>query len=126
MARFKKVPQNRHEGKIIYGEGIVDGIVLLSLKEIENVELCSNAPRTKLRSKAVKVIYDKNGVHIDIMVKLHYSQCVSEMAFRIQEVVRHNIESMSEYHVASVNVIVKGVTFEDLTPPENQSVAEEK
>lgn len=120
MARFKKVPQNRHEGKIIYGEGIVDGIVLLSLKEVDMVELCSSAPKTKLRSKAVKVLYDKDGVHIDIMVKIHYSQCVSDMAFKIQEVVRHNIESMSEYHVASVNVIVKGVVFEDMTPPVTQ------
>ena len=35
------------------------------------------------------------------------------MAFKIQETVRHNIESMTEYKVASVNVIVKGVFFDN-------------
>ena len=114
MARFKKIPQSRHEGKIIYGEGIVDGIVILSLKEVDFVELFAPAPRSKLRSSAIKVTYEKDGVNIDVAVKLHYSQCVSDVAFKIQEAIRHNVESMSEYHVLSVNVIVKGVIFGDM------------
>ena len=68
MARFKKIPQSRHEGKIIYGEGIVDGIVLLSLKEVDFVELFAPAPRSKLRSSAIKVTYEKDGVNIDVAV----------------------------------------------------------
>ena len=113
MARFKKIPQNRHEGKIVYGQGIVDGIVVLSVKEVENAELFSPAPRRKLRSSAVSVKIEKEGVHIDVAIKVHFAQCVSDVAFKIQEAVRRNVESMTEFHIASVNIIVKDVSFGD-------------
>jgi uncharacterized alkaline shock family protein YloU len=113
MARFKKVPLSTREGKITYGNGIVDGIVLLAINEIPDVELYSTAPHNKMRSSAIKVKIEKDGVHVDITVKTHYSQNIADVAFKIQEAVRHNVEAMTEYHVASVNVIIKGVTFEE-------------
>lgn len=113
MARFKKIPQHKNEGKIVYGNGIVDGIVLLAVSELDYVELDSTAPRTKMRSNAIKVTFDKDGVHVDVAVKIHYSQSVSDTAFMIQEAVRYNVEAMTEYHVASVNVIVQDVMFND-------------
>ena len=115
MARFKKVPLSTREGKITYGNGIVDGIVLLAINEIPDVELYSTAPHKKMRSSAIKVKIEKDGVHVDITVKTHYSQNISDVACKIQEAVRHNVEAMTEYHVASVNVIIKGVTFEEKT-----------
>ena len=48
------------------------------------------------------------------------------MAFKIQESVRHNIESMTEYRVMSVNVIVKGVTFEDKTEQKHIDTEDQK
>ncbi len=114
MAHFKKLPQE-HEGKLIYGNGIVDGIAMLAVAEIENVELCAKAPRSKMRSSAISVNFDKDGVHVDVSVRIHFSQNVSDMAFKIQEAIRHNVEVMTEYHVASVNVEVSGVTFDEKT-----------
>ena len=112
MAHFKKLPQE-HEGKIIYGNGIVDGIAKLAVSEIENVELYSKTPRSKMRSSAINVNFDKDGVHVEVAVKIHCSQNVSDMAFKIQEAIRHNVEVMTEYHVASVNVAVYGVSFDE-------------
>ena len=111
MARFKKIPQQNHEGKIVLGSGIVDSIVMLAVNELEYVELDSTAPRSKMKSSAVKVAFDKDGVNVEVAVKIHYSQSVSDMAFKIQEAIRHNVEAMTEYHIASVNVIVQDVTF---------------
>lgn len=113
MAKFKKIPQNIHEGKLIYNTGIVDGIVLLAVQEIPYVQLYSIAPRNKMHSSAVKVYTDKDGVHIDVSIKIHFTQSVSDMAFKIQEAVRHNVEAMTEYHIASVNVLVCGIFFDD-------------
>lgn len=125
MARFKKMPRNTNEGKITYGDGIVDGIVLLALNEIPSVELFTPPQHKKMRSKSIKVNLDKDGVHVDVTVKTHYSQNVADVAFKIQEAVRHNVEAMTEYHIASVNVIVKGVTFEEIhTPVQVESVKE--
>ncbi len=126
MARFKKFPQNSHEGKIIYGDGIVDGIVLLAVSEIPYVDLFAIAPRKKMRSSAIKVSFDKDGVHVDVAVKIHYSQCVSDLAFKIQEAIRHNVEAMTEYHIASVNVNVKGIMFDDKVEDKTVNTSQEQ
>lgn len=122
MAHFKKIPQKRNEDKIVYGDGIVDGIVLIALEEVPYAELYSLKTYKSGHNKSVKVFFDKDGVHIDVKVKIHFTQCVSDMAFKIQETVRHNVESMTEYHVAGVNVIVKGVLFGDVTVRDNKEV----
>ena len=114
MARLKKLYRSVHEGKLTYGSGIVDGIVLLALKEMPYIELASTFTSSiSMRSNAIKVMMDKDGVHVDVSIKIHYSQCVSDIAFKIQEAVRYNVESMTEYHIASVNVNVLGILFED-------------
>lgn len=123
MARFKKIPQNIHEGKLIYNYNIVDGIVLLAVQEIPNIELYSIAPRNKMHSSAINVTSDKDGIHIDVSVKIHYTQCVSDIAFKIQEAVRHNVEAMTEYHVASVNVLVCGIIFGDKVEEKTNDVS---
>lgn len=126
MAHFKKMPQKKNEDKIVYGDKIVDGIVFLALSEVSYAELYSPKPHAKNHSNAIKVFFDKDGVHIDVNVKIHFSQCVSDMAFKIQETVRHNIESMTVYHVASVNVIVRGVLFDDLPAEKSRTESFEK
>ena len=44
---------------------------------------------------------------------MHYSQAISDIAFKIQEAIRYNVESMTEYKIGNVNVIVLGVFFDD-------------
>lgn len=121
MARFKKLPINTHEGKIIYGDGIVDGIVLLAIQEIPFVELYATAPSNKMTSSAIKVKFEKDGVHVDVNVKIHFSQSVADTSFKIQESVRHNVESMTEYHVASVNVLISGIIFDEISNEEKST-----
>lgn len=112
MARFK-VPQQVNEGKIIYGDKIVDGIVLLAVDELEHVELSSTKHNKSMSSNAIKVVFEKDGVHVDVAVKIYFAQSISEMAFKVQEAIRHNVEAMTEYHIAAVNVIVNGVLFNE-------------
>ena len=115
MARFKKFSQKKKEGKIVYKNGIVDGIVMLAVSQIPMAQLFTYPNATNTKSSSVKVTYDKEGVNVDIVVKIHFSQSISDMAFKIQEAIRHDVESMTEYHIASVNVIVKSVYFDDNT-----------
>ena len=126
MTPFKKVPINANEGKIIYGDGIVDGIVLLAINEIPNVELYSPSNSKKMKNSAISVRREKDGVHVEVTVKTHYMQSISDVAFKIQETVRHNVEAMTEYRIASVNVIVKGVTFEEKPVVQTMEIAENK
>ena len=112
MAKFKKLP-NVNEGKIVYGNGIVDGIVFLAVQEIPHVELFVISNK-KMARNAISVKFEKDGVHVDVAVKIHFSQSVADTSFKIQEAVRHNVEAMTEYHVASVNVAIKGIIFGEL------------
>ena len=121
MAHLKKIYRSIHEGKLTYGSGIVDGIVLLSIKEIPYVELASTLTSIPMRSNAISVRLEKDGVHVDVSIKIHYTQCVSDIAFKIQEAVRYSVESMTEYHIASVNVNVVGILFEDRESEEKQA-----
>ncbi len=120
MAHFKKLPQKK-EGKIVYCDGIIDGIVVLALAEIPYVELYSPIAKKNNQSSSVKVNLDKDGVNVDIYVKIHYSQSISDMAFKIQESIRHNVEAMTEYHILSVNIIVKGLLFDSKV--DNKSIS---
>ncbi|MBQ7340139.1 MAG: Asp23/Gls24 family envelope stress response protein [Clostridia bacterium] len=111
MKRFNIYPRKTQEDKIVYGDGIVEGIVLLAISEIPFAELCSYVSYVKNKSKAIKIDFTNNGVMVEVKVKIDYSQSVTDMAFKIQEAIRHNIESMTDYHVYSVNVIVNDVLF---------------
>ena len=115
MKRFKSYPVKKREDKIVYGDGIVDGIVLLAISEVPMAELCDDVAYVKNTSKAIKVVFGNEGVNVEVKVKIHYSQSVTDMAFKIQETIRHNIESMTDYRVESVNVIVNDVLFTELS-----------
>ena len=111
MARFKKFPVNGHEGRLVYGDGIVEDIVKLAVDEIPNVDLDYSHPL--IHGEPVKVVFERDGVHVDVSVNIHFLQSVSEIAFKIQEAVRYNVESMTEFHMANVNVFINGVFFDE-------------
>lgn len=129
MAHFKRKLQKEREVKIIYNKAIIEDIVCLALQDVVNVELYSKNSYRLLKRDAVKIEFNKEGVVIDIAVKIHYTQSVSDMAFKIQEIIRHDIESMTEYKIASVNVNVKGVVFEEIkkeVPVNNENAIKEE
>ncbi len=114
MARFKKLPLNTHEGKLVYGDGIIDEIVYITVDEIPFVEFYSTS-KDKMLNNSIKVSFEKDGVHVDVVIKIHYSQSVSETAFKVQESIRHTVEAMTEFHIANVNVIIRGIMFDEKT-----------
>ncbi len=119
MAKFKKVFHGKHEGKIVYGEGIIDKIVVLAVEELPFVDLYFPSDDYK-NTKAVKVSLNKSNASVEVQVKVHYSQSISDMAFKIQEAVKHSVESMTEYKITAVNVNVKGVIFEEIEQKQNE------
>ena len=123
--RVKKFRPRENRDKLVYGDGIVEGIVLLAVSEIPYAQTYCGITGKKNPIDAIKVYIDKMNVDVDVTVSVHYSQCVSDMAFKIQEAVKYNVESMTDYNVVSVNVNVKGVTFEEI-PPVQEHNGEDK
>lgn len=112
MAFFKKVPSDGHKGKVSYNAGIVSGIVSLAVSEVEGVELLSG------KRKGLKLYFEKDGIYADISVKVDYGYTVPEVAFKIQQTVKHNVEAMTKYKIAKVDVYVVGVEFSEEHPAE--------
>lgn len=108
MAHMKHDPTSAQKGKVSYNSGIVTGIVALAISEVEGVSLLST------KNKGIKLNFDKQGIIADIGVKVDYGYNVPSLAFKIQQSIKNNVESMTNYKVAKVDVHVQDVEF-----PEN-------
>ncbi len=104
MASIKYNP-NGQKGKITYNSDIVSGIIVLSLKETEGIELVPS------KNKGIKVCFEKEGVFVDISVIAYYGYKVPELAFRIQQTIKQMVESMTKYRIAKVDVHITSVIF---------------
>ena len=98
------------KGKITYNSDIVSGIVVLSLRETEGIELIPS------KSRGIKICFEKEGVFVDISVIAHYGYSVPDLAFRIQQSIKQMVESMTNYKIAKVDVHVQSVVFPEAAP----------
>ncbi len=109
MAHIRHDPTSTQKGKITYNSGIVSGIVALAISEVEGVSLLTN------KNKGIKLNFEKQGISADISVKVDSNSAVSSLAFKIQQSIKHNVESMTNYKVTKVDVHVQDVNFSDST-----------
>ena len=107
MAHLWLDSSSRLKGKITYDAGIVDGIVALAIKEVDGVTLLNT------KNNGVRLAFEKNGIVADISVKVDYGYNVASLAFRIQQSIKHNVESMTKYKVDKINVHIQDVDFPD-------------
>ena len=105
MAIFRRVPPDGQKGKVSYNSGIAGKIISLAAAEIEGVEMLAN------KKRGLKLYFEKDGVYADISVRVDYGYNVPEVAFKIQQSVKHNVEAMTKYKVAKVDVYVVDVEF---------------
>ena len=105
MAIFRRVPPDGQKGKVSYNSGIVGKIISLAVAEIEGVEMLAN------KKRGLKLYFEKDGVYADISVRVDYGYNVPEVAFKIQQSVKHNVEAMTKYKVAKGDVYVVDVEF---------------
>lgn len=108
MAHFRNNPSTTQKGKITYNSSIVSGIVALAIGEVEGVSLLSS------KNKGIKLSFEKQGILADISVKVESTAKVSALAFKIQQSIKHNVESMTSYKVSKVDVHVTDVDFPEI------------
>lgn len=105
MAVFRYPSGDGQNGKVSYNTGIISGIVALAITEIEGVALLPG------KRKGIRLYFEKDGVFADVSVIVNYGFNIPELAFRIQQAIKHNVESMTKYKVAKVDVHIQGVEF---------------
>ena len=111
MAHFRHDPTTTQKGKITYNPGIVIGIVALAIGDVEGVELLDG------KNKGIKLNFEKQEITADVSVKVDSTVNVSALAFKIQQSIKHSVESMTSYKVSKVNVHIQDVNF-----PENSAI----
>lgn len=119
MSNYKFGMNGKGNGKVVYNAGIINGIVALAINEVEGVNLVSG------KRRGIALYLEKDGVYADVSVSVHYGHNVPELAYRIQQSIKQNVESMTHYTVAKVDVHIQDVVFDDL-PVKAEAETEEK
>ena len=89
-------------GKVIYGSNILRGIINLAVKEVHGiVALHGRGARLKTIGKELS---------IDLFVSTLSTIKCREVAFSVQENVKNNIESATDYIVKEINVNILNVS----------------
>jgi len=90
-------------GDTVYGRKVINSIIALAAKEISGVAgLVGKGFRTEF-----------SGIRVDVDVYVNVCDGVNcpEVAFRVQENIKRNVESMTAFKVGAINVNILGVMF---------------
>ena len=110
MSNFRVNLNDNQNGKVVYNAGIVNGIVALAVEEVEGTTLVSG------KKRGISLFLEKDGIYADVSVIVKYGYNVPELAYRIQQSVRQNVETMTRYKVAKVDVHIQDVVFPAVSP----------
>ncbi len=105
MSNVRLNPEDK-DGKVVYNAGIVRGIVALAISDVEGAQPLPG------KKSGISLYIEKDGIYADVSVIVKYGYNVPELAYRIQQSIRQNVENMTKYKVAKVDVHVEDVLFE--------------
>lgn len=117
--------QTEELGEVVIAEDVVLVVAGLAVGEVEGVSVV-NSLADGLVEKFVKKNYgkgirvDMNGkeVSIDVHVIVEYGVKIPDAAWELQEVVKKNIETMTNLAVTKVNIFVEGISIEREPKPD--------
>ena len=105
------------KGRISYSRNILSSIIMLATEEVEGVAYEKTATVVKKHGvkyrPEVKLDFYREGVYVDISVRVKQNFKVPDVAFKIQENVKRGVETMTEYKVLKTNVFILDVEFEE-------------
>lgn len=105
-----KLTTDDKSGKVVYNAGIVRGIVALAISEVEGAEPLPG------KKNGISLYIEKDGIYVDVSVIVKFGPEVPELAklaYRIQQSIKQNVENMTKYKVAKVDVHVQDVVYEE-------------
>ncbi len=98
-------------------EDVVQTIAAMAIKEVQGLDLPAASAEgfveklvKKNFSKGIKVEMNEKTVSLEIHVNVEYGAKIQPLAAELQEVVKRNIETMTDLTVLAVDVYVEGIT----------------
>ncbi len=97
-------------GKVVYNSSIVRSIIELAVPKVVGVAI-----NTSGSSKdSIKLEFSGEfNVSVDVTVSVTYGYNIADVAYNIQQSVKQNVETMSEYKIDRIDVHVVDVIFDD-------------
>lgn len=72
--------------------------------------------------RGIKVeVTDNREVNLDLHIIVEYGVRIPDVAWKLQERIKHDVETMTGLHVQEINVHVQGVSFEKETKKAEQT-----
>lgn len=93
------------DGDVTYGNHVLRSIVQLATQEISGVG--------SLQGKGVRIDVLGNVVNINVSINVFYGVSCADVAFRIQNNIKRNIETSTTFKAGKINVNILGVEFQD-------------
>ncbi len=108
-------------GEIRISSEVVSVIASNAAMEVEGVAnlgggLAGNISQVLGRKnpfKGIKVeVTENRDVNIDLHIIVEYGARIPDVAWKLQERIKHNVEQMTGLHVEEINIHVQGVSFD--------------
>ncbi len=93
------------DGDVTYGNHVLRSIIKLATEEISGVG--------SLQGKGVRMDVVGNVVNVSVSINVFYGVSCADVAFRIQNNIKRNIETSTTYKAGRIDVNILGVEFQD-------------
>ncbi len=130
-------PEIELNGNVNISDEVVSVIASLAATEVKGVAGMANSLTDgfaellgkKNLSKGVKVLLNENNVQLDLSIVVEYGTKIPDVAWKVQEKVKSEVEAMTGLSVTAVNISVDGVNVpkaEQEVPVQEETIETEE
>lgn len=106
------------DGAIKISEEVVQTIAAMAVKEVKGITLATSFADgfvekfvKKNFNKSVRTTLDEKAVTVELHIGVDYGVKIQTVAAELQEVIKRNIETMTDLSVTQVDIYVDGINF---------------
>ncbi len=121
------------DGAIKISEEVVQTIAAMAVKDVKGVTVAASFADgfvekfvKKNFNKSVKITLEEKAVTVELHIGIDYGVKIQTVAAELQDVIKRNIETMTDLSVTRVDIYVDGINFnkEPKEPKEAKKAAE--
>lgn len=121
QAKEQYITEREEMGEIRISSEVVSVIASNAAMEVEGIAslgggIAGNISQVLGRKnpfRGIKVeVTENREVNLDLHIVVEYGARIPDVAWKIQERIKHNVEMMTGLHVQEINIHVQGVSFD--------------